>query len=146
MPTPTGPRPHRSARFLALAGSVAAAATGSAAAAVPPVPRIVNLYNFARNSDDRVPDSERVLFETTQQQVRLIRRANLPATWALQYDALVNPKYQQLFKTELGPADEIAAWWELPRRWSRPRPTGRPTGSRRTGRPGPACRPGPGAR
>ena len=78
-------------------------------------PRIVNLSNFVRNSDDRVPESERVLFEATREQVRLIRGANLPATWALQYNALINPKYQRLFKTQLGPGDEIAAWWELPR-------------------------------
>jgi hypothetical protein len=78
-------------------------------------PRIVNLYNFVRNSDYRVPDSEDVLLETTRQQIQLIKQANLPATWALQYDALINPRYQKLFKEQLGSKDEIAAWWEIPR-------------------------------
>jgi len=78
-------------------------------------PRIVNLYNFVRNSDYRVPNSEEVLYETTRQQIQLIKHASLPATWALQYDALINPRYQKLFKEQLGQKDEIAAWWEIPR-------------------------------
>ncbi len=77
-------------------------------------PRIVNIYNFVRNSDYRIPNSEDVLYETTRQQIQLIKQANLPATWALQYDALINPRYQKLFKEQLGPNDEIAAWWEIP--------------------------------
>ena len=77
-------------------------------------PRIVNIYNFVRNSDYRVPNSEEVLYETTRQQIELIKQAGLPATWALQYDALINPRYQKLFKEQLGPKDEIAAWWEIP--------------------------------
>lgn len=78
-------------------------------------PRIVNIYNFVRNSDYRVADSEAVLFETTRKQIELIEPTGLPATWALQYDALINPRYQKLFKEQLGTNDEIAAWWEIPR-------------------------------
>lgn len=81
----------------------------------PLQPRIVNIYNFIRNSDYRVENSENVLFETTRQQIQLIKPTRMPATWALQYDALINPKYQKLLKEELGPDDEIAAWWEIPR-------------------------------
>ena len=78
-------------------------------------PRIVNIYNFIRNSDYRVQNSEEVLFETTRQQIELIKPTGMPATWALQYDALINPKYQKLLKEQAGPKDEIAAWWEIPR-------------------------------
>jgi hypothetical protein len=77
-------------------------------------PRIVNIYNFVRNSDYRLANSQEVLFETTRQQIQLLKQASLPATWALQYDALINPRYQKLFKEQLGPHDEIAAWWEIP--------------------------------
>jgi len=77
-------------------------------------PRIVNIYNFVRNSDYRVADSKNVLLETTRQQIQLLKKANLPATWALQYDALMNPCYQKLFKEESRTNDEIAAWWEIP--------------------------------
>jgi hypothetical protein len=88
------------------------------AAVLPAVasgPRIVNIYNFVRNSDSRIPNSQEVLYEATTQQIQLIKQANLPATWALQYDALINPRYQKLFKEQLGSKDEIAAWWEIPR-------------------------------
>ena len=78
-------------------------------------PRIVNIYNFVRNSDSRLANSEAVLYETTRQQIRLLKPAHLPATWALQYDALINPNYQKLFREQLGAHDEIAAWWEIPR-------------------------------
>lgn len=78
-------------------------------------PRIVNIYNFVRNSDYRLANSETILFETTRKQIELIKPTGLPATWALQYDALINPRYQKLFKEQLGTNDEIAAWWEIPR-------------------------------
>ena len=77
-------------------------------------PRIVNIYNFIRNSDYRLANSEAVLYEATRQQIELLKPTHLPATWALQYDALINPKYQKLLKEQLGPHDEIAAWWEIP--------------------------------
>lgn len=102
---------HRLPLFLlcgiCLAGSIQPASAGE--------PRIVNIYNFVRNSDYRVPNSEDVLYETTRHQIDLLKRAGLPATWALQYDALINPRYQKLFKEQLGRKDEIAAWWEIPR-------------------------------
>ena len=77
-------------------------------------PRIVNIYNFIRNSDFRLTNSEDVLFDCTRHQIGLLKGAKLPATWALQYDALINPRYQKLLKEELGTNDEIAAWWEIP--------------------------------
>lgn len=77
-------------------------------------PRIVNIYNFVRNSDYRVSNDEEVLYETTWHQIQLLKQARLPATWALQYDALINPRFQKLFKEQLTTNDEIAAWWEIP--------------------------------
>lgn len=76
---------------------------------------MVNIYNFIRNSDYRVRDSQEVLYETTRKQIEVLKPTGLPATWALQYDALINPKYQALLKEQLGEKDEIAAWWEVPR-------------------------------
>jgi len=97
--------------FLLLQGARAATPPASH----PPAPRIVNLYNFIRNSDSRLANSEQILFEATRQQIQLIQEAGLPATWALQYDALINPRYQKLLREQLGTNDEIAAWWEIPR-------------------------------
>jgi hypothetical protein len=77
-------------------------------------PHIVNVYNFIRNSDFRLANSEDVLFDCTRHQIEVLREAGLPATWALQYDALINPRYQNLLKAQLRTNDEIAAWWEIP--------------------------------
>src|SRR5512133_2954090 len=104
---------------LLLVGLVCWIALGSASqrtqAAEAGAPRIVNLYNFIRNSDYRLANSEEVLFEATQKQIELIKPTGLAATWALQYDALINPRYQRLLKEQLGGNQEIAAWWEIPR-------------------------------
>lgn len=97
--------------FLFLCGACLADALPAPDAAGP---RIVNIYNFVRNSDYRVPNSEDVLYETTRQQIQLLKQAGLPATWALQYDALINPRFQKLLKEQLTTNDEIAAWWEIP--------------------------------
>jgi hypothetical protein len=78
-------------------------------------PRIVTIYNFIRNSDYRLANSEEILFEATRKQIELIKPTGLPVTWALQYDALINPRYQKLLKEQAGTNDEIAAWWEIPR-------------------------------
>ncbi|RYD48613.1 MAG: hypothetical protein EOP85_03215 [Verrucomicrobiaceae bacterium] len=102
---------------VALVTAVTVAGSGSPALAneLPRQPRIVNIYNFIRNSDYRVKDSEDVLFEATKNQIALIKPTGMPVTWALQYDALINPKYQKLLKEKIGKQDEIAAWWEIPR-------------------------------
>ncbi len=85
----------------------------------PVFPAFITFYNFIRNSDVRGPNddkasSEKMLFEATEGEIQLLKRAKFPATWALQYDALINPNYQNLLKQELGHSDEIAAWWEVP--------------------------------
>jgi hypothetical protein len=98
--------------FLLLCGVSLAGAPQQADAGQP---RIVNIYNFIRNSDYRLPNSEEVLYETTRKQIQLIKPTGLPATWALQYDALINSRYQKLLKEQLGTNDEIGAWWEIPR-------------------------------
>lgn len=76
-------------------------------------PRIINIVNFIRQTDYRVEDSDRKLYETVCRQVELVNRYDLPATFLLEYDALINPLYQKLLKTELRDGAEIGAWWEL---------------------------------
>lgn len=76
-------------------------------------PRIINIVNFIRQTDYRVVDSDRKLYETVCRQVELVNRYDLPATFLLEYDALINPLYQKLLKTELRDGAEIGAWWEL---------------------------------
>lgn len=77
-------------------------------------PRIANIINFVRNTEPRDPAiTDEVLYNTVVEQIKQVKQYNLPATFLLQYDALINPKYQSLLKDVL-PADcEIGGWWEI---------------------------------
>lgn len=76
-------------------------------------PRIVNIINFIRQTDYRVDDSDRLLFETVQEQIKLVNKYHFPATFLFQYDALINPQYQELMKNDLQANCELGAWWEI---------------------------------
>ena len=80
-----------------------------------PIPKIVNIVNFIRLLEPR--DSaitEDVLFQTVVKQVEIMKRYKLGGTFLLQYDALMDPRYQQLLKNLSKDSFEIGAWWEIP--------------------------------
>ena len=66
-----------------------------------------------RQTDYRVENADSLLYETVCEQVKLVNKYDLPATFLLQYDALINPLYQDLLKSKLNDHSEIGAWWEL---------------------------------
>ena len=66
--------------------------------AQPTRPRIINFVNFARQNDYRVAGSEDKLFEATRQEALLLQKYGLPGTFLLQYDALMDSRYQELMK------------------------------------------------
>jgi ribosomal protein S18 acetylase RimI-like enzyme len=72
--------------------------------------RIVNIVNFIRAVEPR--DARLDLVEPVNRQIELITRHGLPATWLLQYDALVQGPYLGLMK-RLGPEHEIGGWFEV---------------------------------
>lgn len=74
-----------------------------------PVLKIVNIINFIRGVEPRFPMD---LLEPVTQQIKLTHQHNLPSTFLIQYDALLNPKIVELLKKELRPNDEIGAWLE----------------------------------
>ncbi len=77
-------------------------------------PRIINIYNFIRAVEPRDEKvTHDVLWQTTANQIAQLKQYQLPATFALQYDALIEPCYQKLLKEQLDERDEIAAWWEI---------------------------------
>lgn len=82
-------------------------------AAAPDSPRIINIINFVRQTDYRVANADELLFGAVQEQVKLLNRYNMPATFLLQYDALINPLYQELLKTELSADSEVGCWFEI---------------------------------
>lgn len=74
---------------------------------------IVNIYNFIRMSHTEpsrfIPDD----FETIRNQLTLVKQYGFPGTYALKYDALMDPQYQALLRDYLDENDELSAWWEI---------------------------------
>lgn len=77
-------------------------------------PRIVNIVNFIRQLEPRDSKiTEDVLYETVHEQVKLLNKYNMKGTFLLQYDALINPRYQSLLKEEMKKGTEVGGWWEI---------------------------------
>ena len=73
-----------------------------------PAPRIVNIINFVRQTEPRpVNISDEDLFLTTLRQVELLEKHRLRGTFLLQYDALLNPRYQELMRRALKEGSEV---------------------------------------
>ena len=80
-----------------------------------PHPRIVNIVNFIRLLEPRDPKiTEDVLYQTVVRQVEMMRRYHLKGTFLLQYDALMDIRYQSLLKSLPRDSFEVGAWWEIP--------------------------------
>jgi len=78
-------------------------------------PRIVNIVNFIRLIEPRDPKiTEEVLYNTVVKQVEVMKKHKLGGTFLLQYDALMDPRYQKLLKSLPRSSFEIGAWWEIP--------------------------------
>lgn len=77
-------------------------------------PCIVNVVNFVRQTEPRYEDiTDDILFNTTVAELDLLKKYGMKGTFLLQYDALINPRYQTLFKDALNDGVEVGAWWEI---------------------------------
>lgn len=78
-------------------------------------PKIVNIVNFIRLLEPRDQQiTEEVLYQTVVKQVNIMRQYHLTGTFLLQYDALMDHRYQELLRNLPRDSFEIGAWWELP--------------------------------
>jgi len=78
-------------------------------------PKIVNIINFIRLIEPKDPKiTEDVLYQTVVSQIEMMSAYKLGGTFLLQYDALMDPRYQSLLKKLPKDSFEIGAWWELP--------------------------------
>ncbi len=78
-------------------------------------PRIVNIINFVRFMEPREPNGgKEVLYQTVVKQIETMKKYHLRGTFLIQYDALIDSRYQQLFKSLPDSMFEIGAWWEIP--------------------------------
>ncbi len=74
---------------------------------------IVHIYNFIRMSHT---EPSRFLYDdydTLRRILILVKQYGFPGTYALKYDALMEPRYQDLLKEYLDENDELGAWWEI---------------------------------
>ena len=78
-------------------------------------PAIINIYNFVRKSIYPNGKFMQGDFQTVLEQLETCKQYGLPVTFALKYDALVDPHYQTLLKERLDDCDEIGVWWEIDR-------------------------------
>src|ERR1700743_3076125 len=75
-----------------------------------PTPRIVNIVNFIRLLEPRdAAITEDVLYQTVVKQVEIMKKYKLGGTFLLQYDALIDPRYQKLLKALPRNSYEIGA-------------------------------------
>lgn len=78
-------------------------------------PKIVNIVNFIRDIEPRDGTiTKDVLYQTVVNQIKLMKQYHLGGTFLLQYDALIDKRYQDLLKTLPKDEFEIGGWWELP--------------------------------
>ena len=74
---------------------------------------IVHIYNFIRMSHTEpsrfLPDD----FDTLRRILILVKQYGFPGTYALKYDAFMEPRYQALLKEYLDEHDELGVWWEI---------------------------------
>lgn len=90
-----------------------AASVFTAAAAVVKTPCIVNIINFVRKTEPRIDAiTDEILYKTTENEAVCMLANGLRGTFLLQYDALIDPKYQELMRSL--PSDfEVGGWWEI---------------------------------
>jgi len=78
-------------------------------------PKIVNIVNFIRLLEPRdAAITQDVLYQTVVKQVDLMKKYQLGGTFLLQYDALMDSRYQRLLKALARDSFEIGGWWEIP--------------------------------
>ncbi len=75
--------------------------------------RAVNIMNFVRQCEPRDKYLDSILLETTAREIELVKEYNLPNTFLLQYDAIIDPAFVELFKRERDENMEIGLWLEI---------------------------------
>ena len=74
--------------------------------------RVINIVNFIRYDEPRVAMD---LLQPVVEQMKLLSAAKLPATWLLQFDALVAGPYAQFLKANMPANHEVGLWFEINR-------------------------------
>ena len=75
--------------------------------------RAINIMNFIRAEEPRESCD---LIEPVREQMALIKAHKFPATWLLQYDALVEGPFVDFLKAEMPSDHETGIWFEMNRK------------------------------
>ena len=75
--------------------------------------KVINIMNFVRQIDERMEDSLNVLYNTTKSELEMVNEYDLEATFLLQYDALCDERYIELFKETNPQKIELGLWYEI---------------------------------
>ena len=75
--------------------------------------KVVNLMNFVRRIDERFENSTEQLLSFTTEQLRLVNEYNVDNTFLLQYDAVCDEDFVNLFKREATSRTELGLWYEI---------------------------------
>lgn len=75
--------------------------------------KIVNVMNFVRRIDERQENSTEKLYNYTKRQLDLLNEYALDNTFLLQYDALCDDSFVELFKNEATEKTELGLWFEI---------------------------------
>ncbi|MFT3789105.1 MAG: hypothetical protein QM770_23505 [Tepidisphaeraceae bacterium] len=98
--------------LLASMASLARADRPATAPAQRQAMRCINIVNFLRGSEPRSPID---LLEPAREQMKLIAERKLPATWLLQFDALVAGPFVPFLKQSMPADHEVGFWFEMNR-------------------------------
>src|SRR4051794_18874125 len=71
--------------------------------------RAINIVNFIRAEE---PREKMDLMLPLRKQMEIIKAHKFPATWLLQYDALVEGPFVAFLKAEMPPEHETGIWFE----------------------------------
>jgi hypothetical protein len=72
--------------------------------------RSINFMNFIRAEEPRASTD---LPQPLREQMALIRKHQFPATWLLQYDAMVEGPFVEFLKAEMPEDHEVGIWFEM---------------------------------
>lgn len=75
--------------------------------------RVINIFNFIRQSHVEPSRFIQDDYDAIFNQIQILKKYQMPSTFALKYDALMEPRYQKLIKESLDEYDEVGIWWEI---------------------------------
>ena len=75
--------------------------------------KIASIMNFARQIDERMENSENILFDATRRELEMVNEFGFENTFLLQYDVLCDSRYAELFREKGTERTELGIWYEI---------------------------------